>query len=492
MDSKQGFFNVSIKTWVTVIAAIFLVRAPFLFYFGFSTDAYLNVLQLPAYDFLASQGRPGSFPLFELVESLGLYGPVPQYSAVLLSLPLLCIAAVLLWSTIVSPKPRFAPVIAIGAVLFLAHPYNAEILTFRDAVPVYAASTCLGVVGYYLGVVHRRFLASILLIAFALSIYQTFINFLAIAWVLAFLLLRVDAVLIKDALRDDLGKVVSRGWWILLASLVTYLVGVKLLNLVMHTQQDGRATFIAVGEIPERCKQALMVVKQFLTGDMIAKAWGASAITVLLWFAGFIICLIDGRRRMRFVWVPLVFVLSCLAGIGVILVGHDFGPAPRVLVGFALLPAFGAMCALLYLPNRCWRRILYGVIGLLLLSYTAIGATVAADQVRVNRRDRLMAAALQARMPLSTGQHIAIVRGPETWHGISTQREYLNMSAYWASWSKATALSEFYGYQVQAASAAEFIEADAYCKTAPLWPAMGSTKVLDGDLAVVCMGRPIN
>lgn len=490
MNNEQEFCGFSIKAWITLIAIVFIVRAPFLFYFGFSVDAYSNAPRLPWYEFLAGQGRPGSYLLFELINSLGLYGPIPQYVAVLLSLPLLCMAAVLLWSTIISPRGRHVLVIAVGAILFLAHPYNAEILTFRDAIPIYAVSTLLGVGGYYLGVVRGRFLTAVLLMAIALSIYQTFINFLAIAWMLAFLLSRIGLVQLKEAMRDDLGRVVSRGWWLVLLSLVTYLVAVKLLNLVMHTHQDGRATFIGISEISERCRQALPVVKQFLTGDLIAKAKSASVITVLLWFAGFGICLFDGRSRMRLVWVPLALLLSCLASIGVILVAHNFGPVPRVLVGFALLPAFGAMCVLLYLQQQRWRRFMYGVLGLLLLSYTAISATIAADQVRVNRRDRLMAAALQARMPLAPGQHVAIVRGPAAWYGISTQREEMNMSAYWAAWSKATALSEFYGYPVQGASADEFVRAKAYCRTAPLWPAMGSAQVLDGELAVVCMGRP--
>lgn len=489
MNNEQQYCGFSIKAWIATIAIVLLVRAPFLFYFGFSVDAYANATRLPGYDFLASQGRPGAYLLVELLNSIGLYGPISQYAAVLLSLPLLCVAAILLWGTIISPQRRYVSTIAIGAILFMAHPYNAEILTFRDAVPFYAVSTLLGVGGYYLGVVRGRLITAVLLMAFALSIYQTFINFLAIVWVLAFVLVRINVARLKDALRDDLGRVVNRGWWLVLASLVTYLVTVKLLNLVMHTHQDGRATFIALGDIPERCRQALLVIEQFLAGDLIAKAQGASVITVLLWFAGFCVCLLDGRAPMRFAWIPLAWVLSCLASIGVILAGHDFGPVPRVLVGVALLPAFGAICAQLYLRQQ-WRRILHGVLGLLLLGYTAIGATVAADQVRVNQRDRLMAAALQARMPLVPGQHVAIVRGPDTWHGISTQREYMNMSAYWAAWSKATALSEFYGYPVLGATADEFARAAAYCRTAPLWPALDSTRVLDGELAVVCMGRP--
>lgn len=489
MNHQRKVFDISIYAWILLLAIVFLVRAPFLFYFGFSVDAYSNAGSFPSYDFLASQGRPGSYLLFELLRGLGLYGPVPQYAAVLIALPLLCVSAVLLWSTLFKTHDSHVPAITMGAALFLAHPYNAEILTFRDAAPVYALSTCLGIGGYYLGVIRGRFVASTLLIALALSIYQTFVNFLAIAWLLTLLIACIDPVRLKGAVRDDLRKIEIRGVFIILASLVTYLIVLKLLNLVMHTHQDGRATLIAFDEIPKRYRDALLVVREFFAGDLIAKASIASVATVLLWISGFGLCLVDGSRRIKFIMVPMVFVLACVASIGVILVGRDFGPVPRVLVGFALLPAFGGLCFLLYLRER-GKRIMYGALGVLLLSYTGISATVAADQVRVNRRDMVIAAALDARMSLVPGQHVAIVRGPDAWHGLSTQRGYMNMSAYWARWSKATALSEFYGYPIQDANDAEYVRAAAYCKDAPIWPAKESTTVLSGDLAVVCMSRP--
>jgi hypothetical protein len=491
MNNHREFCGLPIKAWVTLFVIVFVIRAPFLFYFGLSVDAYSNMDRLPGYQFLAGQGRPGSYLLVELLNGLGLYGPIPQYANILLALPLLCISAVLLWSTIFSTRRGQGLAVISAAVLFLAHPYNAEILTFRDAAPFYALSTLLGVGGYYLGAVRGRFIVAILLVALALSIYQTFINFLAIAWLLTFLVSRIDIRRLRNVLRDDLRKVEIKGILLIVASLLTYLAAIKLINLITHTHQDGRATLIAFDEVPQRYHETLMVVRQFFAGDLIAKAGVTSAVTVLLWIAGFGICLADGSRRVKFVVVPLVFLLSCLAGIGVILVGRDFGPVPRVLVGFALLPAFGAVCALFYLRER-GRAIMYGVLSVLLLSYAGISATVAADQVRVNRRDGLIAAVIEARMPLAPGQHIAIIRGPETWHGLSTQRDYMNMSAYWPDWSKVSALSEFYGYPIQKADPAEHARAVAYCRGAPVWPALDSTRVLDGGLAVVCMGRPLD
>lgn len=489
MNENREFFGLSVRAWLIIFILVFLVRAPFLFYFGFSVDAYLNVGHLPSYAFLAGQGRPGSFLLFELFRGLGLYGPIPQYVDVLLALPLLCIAAVLLWSTLFKVQRRSVLPVMAGAVLFLVHPYNAEILTFRDAAPIYALSTLLGVGGYYLYLIRGRFIEAVLLVTFALSIYQTFINFLAIVWLLSVLVSRIGPRRLESAFRDDLRKIEGKGFALIVVSLATYLVVLKLLNWITGTQQDGRATLIAFSEIPERLRQVLMVVRGYLAGDLIASADLASAATVFLWVAGFGLCLIDGSRRMRFIVVPAIFALSCLASIGVILVGRDFGPVPRVLVGFALLPAFGASYSLLYLSER-YKKVVYAMLGLLLLSYAGVGATIAADQVRVNQRDRVIASVLEARMPLAAGQHIAIVRGPEAWHGLSTQRSYMNMSAYWTSWSNVNALSEFYGYPVQAADQAEYARAQAYCKTAPIWPAKESTHVLDGGLAVVCMSRP--
>lgn len=480
----------SLAQWLGLFAAVALIRAPFLFYYGFSIDAYNNASTEPQLEFFAGQGRFGSYLLFRAFQELGLYGPVPQYAAVLLALPLLCIAAVLLWRTMFEASDRRSPAaVVLGTLLLLAHPYNAEILTFRDAAPVFAISTLLGVGGYYLGVVRGRVVASILLMVCGLSIYQVFINFLAIAWLLGAMLALIEPQRLSGALRPGLRQGGLKGAVLIGASLIAYLVLTKLVEHAVHAPPTARATLIGVGDIPARWREVWAVVRALLEGDLIAKARLASALTVLLWAAGFMVCLRDGRRGMKFFVVPAVAILTCFASIGVILVGREFWPMPRVLAGFSVLPAFGALCAALYLRGMP-RNLLLGVLGLLLISYTAIGARVAADQVRVNSRDMVMATILAARMPLSPGQHVAVIGGPDAAFGLGTQRGDMNLSAFWAGWSKVTALSEIYGYPLQAADQAEHLRAIAHCKDSPLWPAMDSARILDGGLAVVCMSRP--
>lgn len=489
IEARYKIGGLPVKVWLCLFLAVALVRAPFLFYFGYSIDAYSNAGGVPSFDFLAGQGRHGSYLLFIVLQGLGLYGPIPQYAAVLFSIPLLCIAAVLLWSTVFEPQQRSMSGIVFGAVIFLAHPYNAEILTFRDAVPVFAVSTALGVLGYYLGVVRGKVIVSILLMALALSIYQTFINILAIVWLLGAMLSRISPQRLEGVLRDDLRKNEIKGALLIVMALLVYLVSIKLLNFALHIPQNARATFISIADVPARWNAVVPVIKQFLAGDLVVKAGLASILTLLLWATGFAICMRDGRRRIKFVVVPIVCVLTCFASIGVILVGRDFWPMPRVLVSFALLPAFGALYALIYLQER-ERKFLYVLLCLLLISYTAIGAQVAADQLRVNKRDMLMASAIAARVSLAPGQHVAIVGGSGATLGLGTLRGDMNLSAYWASWSKATALSEFYGYPIQGASDEENSRAIVYCKNASVWPAIDSIHTFEDSLVAVCLSRP--
>src|SRR5690606_27533622 len=119
----------------------------------------------------------------------------------------------------------------LGSVLFLVHPYNAEILTFRDAAPVFAVSMLLGIGGYYLGVVRGRVVASILLMVCALSIYQVFINVLVVAWLLGAMLSRVAPRRLMDVLRPDLRENGMRGALLIMGAFLAYLVVARLVEL---------------------------------------------------------------------------------------------------------------------------------------------------------------------------------------------------------------------------------------------------------------------
>ena len=478
--------------WLLVIGGALLIRAPFLSYFGMSIDAYQNSQALPQYSFLASQGRQGWYVLMRLLDGLGMSGPIQQYADILISVSLLCVASVLLWKSVFSNRKELNAVIAIGTMMFIAHPYQAEILTFRDAAPFYAISALLGCAGYYLAVSHGRlhFSVGVSMIVGGLTIYQTFINFLAIIWLIACLLYVAAPQTLRGFLREDLSKVLRMGLLAIVTSLVAYLILIKSLDVMFAIRQDGRAQFVGWGDIPGRAKYLMAVIFQMLKGDVIVHAPITSFLTTALSVAGVATCFIAGRGRARFLWSPVIFVVMVLASVGAIIVSHVFWPVPRVLVGYALLPAFGTISLFLMTNNSKWQASIICLCGIMIISYTAIGSTVAADQIRVNRRDMLTASMIAERLSLVPHAHVAIVGSPDLAYGLTTRRGDMNLSAYFAMWSKTTALSEFLGYQIDPPTDTEFLLAKGYCANAKVWPAPGSTARLESGVEVVCFSAP--
>jgi hypothetical protein len=482
-----------VKVWGWLLAGVFLVRAPFLFYFGMSTDAYTYIDRLPEYSFLAGQGRPGAYLLVHFLHSLALYGPVQQYADLIITLPVLCITGVLLLASVFDASRTDHKIFIVGALLFLAHPYNAEILTFRDAAPFYAIGSLLGVAGYYLAVVRRRYLLGMGCIVLGLTIYQTFLNFLAISWLLSLILSLSAPKRLELTCHPNMPRLALRGLLVIIASLLTYFLVIKFFNVIGNTHQNGRATFISLGELPQRLRDAGTILLALLHGDLIVNAILASVLTMTMVLAGMLAVVLDGTRPLRFLVAPVGWLLCFVASIGVILIGRDFWPMPRVLVAVALLPAFGFVLATSYFRGAL-RRGMWVAATLLLVAYTAISSLVAADQIRNNRRDMVMAAAVAGRMSLTPHQHVAMVGGPDSSGNLLTVHgdRDMNLSAYWPYWSRTAALSEFYGYPLALPSEQEYARAEAYCRTADLWPSFASTTLLSGGLAVICLSRPGN
>lgn len=493
MDHRSIIKSLEERPALFCVASIFLamlvIRAPFVFYIGMSTDAYNNGSALPPYELLASQGRHGAYVLMKLMSGLGIYGPYFQLLNVLLSIFALSGAAFFLLRSALGNA--WFPIL-IGSLLFLSHPYQAEIFTFRDAVPFYATATLLGCAGYYIAGQGTRQSAAIglALIVAGLTIYQSFLNFLAIAWLLQVLL----AVVVPRS--DTTNTAQRRKLAIQLATVVTsvlaYMVVTKSLNLALGTAATGRATFITWEEAPKRAIEVLGVIKQFLHVDLISPAPLTSLIISGLVLAASFAVLLKGSSTWRFVLLPATGVLMLISGVGIISIGRDFWPVPRTLVGIALVPAFAACIIPRIITSPIAARLVTTSTAIVLISFMGIGNLIATEQVRMNKRDALFAASLAARVPLIPGTHLAIIGGPSNASGLSTVRGDMNISAYWPLWSKTRAISEFVGYEVLPPDERELERSQEYCASslAEPWPAPTSSAELADGLVVVCLSRP--
>lgn len=493
MDCRSVIKNLEERPALICVASIFLamlaIRAPFIFYIGMSTDAYNNGSALPPYEFLAGQGRHGAYVLMKLMSGLGIYGPYFQPLNVLLGISALSAAAFYLFRSVLG---NAWALILIGSLLFLSHPYQAEIFTFRDAVPFYATATLLGCTGYYIaGQGTRKSVAiGLLLIVAGLTIYQSFLNFLAIAWLLQ-LLLAVVAPRSGTTTTAQRRKLAIQLATVAI-SVLAYMMATKLLNLALGTAATGRATFITWEEAPKRVIEVLGVIKQFLHVDLISPAPLTSLLIAGLVLATSFVILLKGSSTWRFALVPAIGILTLISSVGIISVGRDFWPMPRTLVAIALIPAFAACIIPLIITSPIANRLVTASSAIILISFMGIGNLVATEQVRMNKRDALFAASLVARIPLTPGTHLAIIGGPNNAFGLSTVRGDMNISAYWPLWSKTKAISEFIGYPVLPPDEQELTRSQEYCASplAGSWPATNSSAELDDGLVVVCLSRP--
>jgi hypothetical protein len=86
-------------------------------------------------------------------------------------------------------------------------------------------------------------------------------------------------------------------------------------------------------------------------------------------------------------------------------------------------------------------------------------------------------------------QYVVLSGGVYTFRSpLTTVQGDMNISALFAPWSKVPVINEISGYAFQPASADISAKADAFCATAPKWPAAGSV-VKAGTAAVVCMEK---
>lgn len=492
---QSGFLATPFKTrhaavcLALVIGSMLVFRAPFLFYIGMSTDAYNNGINLPHYEFLASQGRQGAYLLVRLMDGLGIYGPHLQYLNALLGIIALSLAAFYLFRSLFAESWTL---VFVGSVLFLAHPYQAEILTFRDAAPFYALASMLGCLGYYLSGQEKKYgaLAGTALMTAGLMIYQSFVNFLAMAWLLeAFLLLALP--ISQDELPQRRRKLI-RSACSVAAAMAAYLSLTKVLNLLQGTAAKGRATLIALEDVPNRAVEMLAVFEQLVSVDLIVPAPVTSLLVAVLACSAMALLLLRGSGPWRFFALPVFAFLALFCSVGLISAGKDFWPVPRTLVAVALIPAFAACILLKLVDSKLLRNGIFAITSIVLVSFIGIGTLVAVDQVRINKRDAFLATSVAARVALPPGTRLAVIGGPNNAYGLHTVRGDMNISAYWTNWSKVEAFSESLGYRIEAPSEQDWSRGTGYCASPEVetWPAMTSVSRLDGGLVVVCLSKP--
>jgi hypothetical protein len=380
--------------------------------------------------------------------------------------------------------------------LMALHPYQSELFTFKSGALYLAVALVCSFVPILVSTRSRRhWMVGLVVLIGSLSIYQVVLNYLAMALVfsVAFHFSRPTGSNPKfwPGLRSQLK--------LILTAVILYFIAASAASRISGVPLGARASFIGLNEIGSRIKQAYQLYKVlfFLPEPILPVATKALLILTVAFALG--VCFVkalQGRayssfRRMTLAWAPILVAGLPLCA-GVILVFREWWPVPRVLSQTGMF--WGGSLALAYsLSQPLVRRIMLTSVVVVIVSFIGISNHIFRDQVRVNMRDlataNRMVGRIEALPDFAQIQYVVLSGGVYTFRSpLTTVQGDMNISALFAPWSKVPVINEISGYAFQPASADMGAKADAFCATAPKWPAAGSV-VKAGTAAVVCMEK---
>jgi len=167
---------------------------------------------------------------------------------------------------------------------------------------------------------------------------------------------------------------------------------------------------------------------------------------------------------------------------------------PRTLAAFAVAVAGVVMMGWRGTPYRAIKAVMTVCLAALAVSYIGASNRILADQRRVNQWDAQLVNRVIGRIEsdseFQSVRSIAIVGTywPYT-AAIPTWIGDMNTPAPVVRWAQLGLVEQTTGYRLVEPTGAEWEVASGYCDSAPLWPKLGSTAIID-SLAVVCFTRP--
>jgi hypothetical protein len=488
--------------FVFVVALNLAARGETIFGPLYSIDTYGQGFQSSVdpvlYDLVLSQGRYGVVPLYWLRELLGYMGAGVAVSALMLAV-LLFAHSGLLFAQVILRRPTTVEM-TLFLALFTLHPFITEFFHFTDATVVIALAIWLASLGLYVATRVSRTLPAIVggivLIAAALSIYQTAISFVVTVCLLA-LVVRLGRVESADSEAFFRSRQ-ARAFIAALVSVPVYLVSVRVVALVSGVPSGGPTQLPGLADPVDLLRVIVGFVRMALLPWPVIITRSASIVLVAL-LALSVLAVVWAAYRQR----RLLGSVACAGVFAMALVWSVGAPAlstswlvPRVLVGISIFTAStillgwrSAQAPFIRRPDLA--RGLLGV-GVILLSIAYIGASnrILADQRRLNQWDAQKANRIVARWESQPGfrgdMPVVVVGGGLPYPSISTAIGDMNYSALYVPWAKNGLFEQATGYRFGRPTEEEQSLAHEYCESADPWPAVGSA-VLLGNIAVVCL-----
>lgn len=497
----------NLRLLAIIVAAAIFSKGVVLFR-GFSIDDYSlgNGVDDKALSLFFSQGRYLMALIFGGLESLGV-------NAGDLFFPLGLLVLVLQSAFVVSVF-RFVgverlPAAGLVGALVVAHPYLAEILTFRLVLPSYCAALMFSIVTLEALVRHPstwrgRSVALLATLAMVFT-YQVFLNYFAIAIAFALLLAFLSE---RDEGRPALFS--RQIYWrvvdLIAVSLISGLLFLIATGLARYYGINGdvdRAKTISVAEFPERTRQVYSALANiYWMNEPVYSGWMKVLVAAVILFSIVIILWrivlttrIKGAQKYA-VLSLFILVLFIPLSIGLIVAFRTWWPVPRVVAHVSMLLGLILLSADFCLKNFAHRGLKFAASvsrGVILVGFVFLSNQILIDQQRLNDWDRLMANRILSRLETLPNfneiRYVSISGGAWAFpKKLRTIQGDLNVSSFYPEYSKVALLSEISGYELKNADASGVAKAEEYCKGRQTWPHADSLAIF-GDLAVVCLKK---
>lgn len=466
---------------------------------GLSPDDYVTLDNEAgsASEFVFSQGR------FVLAATLALER-IAGTTSVSASLPLgvlgIALFAILSVSVTRFLKLTEMPWIGLPICLMGAHPYGAELLTFKVAL----VPTCISVAACIFSLEAlmqwsggRGLLVAIAMLAMMLFTYQLFLGYVVVVVALSVIVEACGSGESNNT-RRRVPFLSVRGLTFRLGVAIAASVSISMLAYVLSrisvASADKRTNFIGPEGMPERIAQAVStILNTFVRTDPLMGRGTKMAVALLCFAAVLGMVLAQPRRRGHRVVLVLGLGLLVSSTVVTILPLAEWWPAPRVLsqVGLAIAGLLGVG----HLAWQRWPRIVVWSImtlqGFVLCAWIATSNAALRQELDVNARDRALAQRIVQRIDQSTSGKpgYLFVQGAKSAEPgrVPTAWMDLNLSAFVPEYSRVPAVNYLTGSSFMIVDAGRKRAAEAYCAQTEAWPAPGSVTII-GDTAVVCRG----
>ena len=476
---------------------------------GFAVDDYSFAQGFLAgeFDVFLAQGRFFLAAIDGVIHALGVNIADIYVSLGFLSL-LLQAGLVLAVLRFVGAADRPGAVVA--GSLMVAHPYLAEILTFRMVLPGYCVGALLTIVALEalsqdVEKKKRNLLVSLAATVGMLFVYQGFLNYFSIALIFSILFgeFLKNTPAPASRLSDDHRRRALNLLLVCVVSVAIFLAVLTISKRLGLISLTSRAEFIRLHEVPERISQvAELIAKVYWLGEPMGAHWVKVIIAMMLLIAGLAVCVEifrkpgEGGLRIKKMAFLLAAPLLVLATVGVTLPFKAWWPVPRVLsqtsliIGLIFLLAYPVLRrGLVKIPAAAFMVLP----AFLIVSFVFKSNQVFADQQRLNSWDKMKVNRIVARLEQNPDfQKIEYVFfGGGKWGypaGLNTTQGDMNVSALYPDYSKLPLLLDVSGYKFKPAIGEQVVLGENFCKTATAWPSEGAVAVI-GNLAVVCLGR---